>query len=53
MNTDAVVVRAAALFSEGNNCAQSVAAACLETGGLDAAQALNGLAPFGAGICYR
>lgn len=45
--------RAAELFSGGNNCAQAVAAALLEAAGADPAPALSGLAPFGAGICYR
>lgn len=48
-----VASRAAELFSSGNNCAQAVAAALLETMGADPVPALAGLAPFGAGICYR
>ena len=50
---DCVATRAAASFSSGNNCAQAVAAALLEALGADPAPALAGLAPFGAGICYR
>ena len=53
MNTEQKIDQALNLFESGCNCSQAVSAVFAEEGGYPESDALAGMAPFGAGICYR